>query len=221
MRTPTVTIINYEKGNLANVAKILNRCGAKALISATGPAGAREISRADALILPGVGSFADAMAYFEVHDLVGLLLERIRSGLPFLGICLGHQLLFASGDEGSPQGKHRPGLGILPGRVVRINAQTPTGERYKVPHVGWNQVDTSSSTPCPLFAGIPSGSNFYFTHSYVVEPSDPAVVAATTTYADTFASAVCQDNVFGLQFHPEKSARLGARLLANFVELAR
>ncbi|MDR1016525.1 MAG: imidazole glycerol phosphate synthase subunit HisH [Coriobacteriales bacterium] len=233
MFSPHVTVINYRKGNLTNVARMLRAAGASAEIS-SGSDQARaihQIKNADALVLPGVGSFADAMGFLDSFDLSTLLRQRITEGLPFLGICLGLQLLFESGEEGGVGGTSPQGLGVLPGHAALLAKQDRSGHSYKVPHVGWNQVcytgladgssASSGAATAHLFKGIPDQSNFYFTHSYVVCPDDRALVVGETDYSCHFVSAVAKDTLFGVQFHPEKSARLGAQLLNNFVEIVR
>jgi glutamine amidotransferase len=200
-----ITIVDYGMGNLRSVQKGFEKLGHSALITSDKAA----VRQADRLVLPGVGASADAMRELIARDLVEPLREFAGSGKPFLGICLGLQLLFEVGHEG---GRHE-GLGILPGEVVRF---APRPE-YKVPHMGWNQVDLRR--PAALLEGIPDGAYMYFVHSYYAVPSDTALVAAETCYPDPFAAVVGRDNVFATQFHPEKSQSHGLRLLKNFAEL--
>lgn len=199
-----LTIVDYGAGNLRNVLMAFRRLGVAAKVTAE----ARAIRRATALVLPGVGAFGDGINALRARGLEDSLVAALRAGVPFLGICLGLQLLFEASEE---LGEHR-GLGILAGRVRRF----PPGLR--VPHMGWNQVQ--QQRPIPLWQGIPDGSYAYFVHSYYVAPEDPAVIAATTEYGITFVSAVAQGNLYAIQFHPEKSQDVGERLLHNFARLA-
>lgn len=233
---PNIVVIDYHKGNLASVARGLVQAGAEAVVS-DDPA---VIAAAEGMILPGVGSFYDAIAFMAQSGQAVAVREALAAGAPFLGICLGQQLLFERGDEGVPtdapclaaadsQGSNlQPGdvfeaegkrwvrgLGILRGGCTRLD-----GSRLKVPHVGWNQVHpTEAGTATPLLAGFPEGANMYFTHSYVVEGADPADVAARTHYVSSFPSVVARGTVFGCQFHPEKSSGRGLDILRNFVRI--
>jgi len=208
---PNIVIIDYGMGNLRNVQKAFEHIGVWAHVSSR----AQDLAQADALVLPGVGAFGDAMVHLTQGGLVGPIRQSVSEGKPFLGICLGLQLLF---DESEEMGTHR-GLGILPGRVVRF---VPG---LKVPHIGWNQLqfvahraggDAARRSPSPLLDGIPDGSYAYFVHSYHAVAEDPACILATTDYGIAFASVVQQGNVFGAQPHPEKSQEVGLRLLRNF-----
>ncbi|MDR1358820.1 MAG: imidazole glycerol phosphate synthase subunit HisH [Coriobacteriales bacterium] len=210
----TVLVVDYSKGNLRSVQKGLELAGAHAVISAD----AEAIRSADALVLPGVGSFADASEVMLATGQMQALRERIHAGVPFLGICLGMQLLFEYGNEGMPEGAWAEGLGILSGRCTRIASTSSRGTSYKIPHVGWNQVLQGAN---PLFDGIADGSHFYFTHSYGCNPADATDVVATVTHARTMPAAVCKDRAFGVQFHPEKSSDTGLAVMRNFVRLAR
>src|SRR5262249_32708893 len=163
------------------------------------------------VVLPGVGAFCDAIAALRQRKLAEPIRAAIERGKPFLGICLGLQMLFEKGFE---DGVHE-GLGVLPGEVVRFNVPP----QYKVPHMGWNEVRIRRRSP--ILQGIEDGSHFYFVHSYYVVPRDPAVIATETDYAAPFCSSIWRDNVFATQFHPEKSQAAGLRLLKNFAELAR
>jgi glutamine amidotransferase len=198
-----IGIIDYGMGNLRNVQKAFEHIGIPAHISALpGSLGA-----ADGLVLPGVGAFGDAMDNLRVGDLVALIQERVAAGVPFLGICLGMQLLFESSTE---MGQHQ-GLSILAGQVVRFSGD------LKVPHIGWNQLDIASNrVQDPILRGIPDHSYAYFVHSYHVVPAEPACILTTTDYGTDFASMVGHGNVYGAQFHPEKSQEIGLRLLQNF-----
>lgn len=213
-----IAVVDYHKGNLKSVERGLITVGAEAQITAD-PA---VIAQADAVVLPGVGAFADAMAGMSELGQVDAILERIAAGAPFLGICLGQQLLFAGGSEGAPDGETVPGLGLLPGIADRLPNHDEAGTLYKIPHVGWNSIEAPGAAPGdafanPLFAGIPQGEHFYFTHSYVA-PESP-YTAAVTTHSTTFPSAVWKDNVFGVQFHPEKSSDAGLHVLRNFAAI--
>lgn len=200
-----VLVIDYHMGNLASVARALEECGAEACISRR-PADLENVSR---FVLPGVGAFGDAMTNLRelgwIEKIHGALEQP---GVAMLGICLGMQLLATKGFEGG----ENAGLGVIPGTVRRIEADAPT---TRIPHVGWNEVDALQ--PDPLFREIPQGTDFYFVHSYHFSPDDSANVIARTDYSGGFASAVRRGNVFGVQFHPEKSSRPGFQLLRNFL----
>jgi imidazole glycerol-phosphate synthase subunit HisH len=200
-----IVIVDYQMGNLRSVQKAFERVGFSATISSD-PA---RITQAEKLVLPGVGAFGDAMAELRQRDLIDPVCEVIRSGRPFLGICLGLQLLFDVSYEG---GEHQ-GLGILPGKVLRFELP----EAYKVPHMGWNQALLRRRAP--ILSGIDEGTHFYFVHSYYAVPDDPDVVAIEAEYARPFCAMVWRDNLFATQFHPEKSQQQGLRLLRNFAEL--
>ncbi len=199
-----LTILDYGAGNLRNVVMAFRRLGVAAEVTAE----ARAIRRATALVLPGVGAFGDGINALRALGLEESLVAALRDGVPFLGICLGLQLLFEVSEE---MGEHR-GLGLLAGRVRRF----PPGLR--VPHMGWNQIQQKRAIP--LWQGIPDGSYAYFVHSFYVAPEDASVVAATTEYGITFVSAVAQGNLYAIQFHPEKSQDVGERLLRNFARMA-
>ena len=208
-----IAVVDYHKGNLKSVERGLIGVGADARITDD----AAEIARADAIVLPGVGAFADAAAAMNELGQMQLLRERIEAGVPFLGICLGLHLMFEGGDEHA-QGAPTPGMGILPGIVSALPKVDSAGTAYKIPHVGWNSVEYAGGLSA-LFDGIPDGEFFYFTHSFAVPQSSATI--ATTTHSVAFPCAVqVADRAFGVQFHPEKSSDAGARLLANFVKLA-
>jgi glutamine amidotransferase len=200
-----IQIVDYGMGNLRSVQKAFEKLSVAAEIC-TNPA---DIRSCEKLVLPGVGAFRDAIAELRRQGFVEPIQAHIATGKPFLGICLGLQLLF---DVSHEDGKWE-GLGILPGKVVRFSEDT----ELKVPHMGWNRVAAASG--CPLFAGIPPDSFFYFVHSYYVVADDAGVVAGRTEYGQTFTSVVQRGNMFATQFHPEKSQQLGLRLLANFADL--
>ena len=208
-----IAVIDYCKGNLKSVERGLCGVGADAYITAD----PQMIRSADALVLPGVGSFADAARTMIETGQMDAIKDALAQGKPFLGICLGQHLLFAGGTEHAGEEGTLPGLGVIEGIADKMPAQDETGLTYKIPHVGWNSVEFTEDAN-PLFAGIPQGEHFYFTHSYIAPESDATI--ATTTHSVTFPSAVqVGDRVFGVQFHPEKSSDAGARLLKNFVDL--
>lgn len=207
-----IVVVDYHKGNLSSVERGLTEVGGTALVSDDPQA----IRAASAIVLPGVGSFGDAAAYLRESGEGEAILDAIGRGVPFLGICLGLQLLFERGSE-TGDGSWAEGLGVLAGSATRLESS-----RLKVPHVGWDQLDlTDHGRACPLLAGVAEGAHVYFTHSYALaDDVDSAFVAARTHYARSFASAVWRDHVFGVQFHPEKSSAVGRGILANFVRLA-
>ncbi len=200
-----IAIIDYQMGNLRSVQKGFEKVGHQATITSDPD----ELRKADKVVLPGVGAFADAMAELERRHLIEPIRHAVASGKPFLGICLGLQLLF---DVGYENGRHQ-GLGILPGECVRFELPS----EYKVPHMGWNQLMIRRRAP--LLAGLDEGTHFYFVHSYYVVPRDPAIVAAEANYAAPFCAMIWRDNLMATQFHPEKSQRHGLRMLKNFAEL--
>jgi len=200
-----IAIIDYGMGNLRSVQKGFERVGHAATIT-NDP---HVVAKADHVVLPGVGAFADAIAELRRRDLVEPVREAIASGKPFLGICLGLQMLF---DRGYEDGCHE-GLGVLAGEVVRF--QVPP--EYKVPHMGWNELSIVRRPP--MLAGIEEGTHFYFVHSYYVAPADSSVIAAQASYPEPFTAMVWRDNLVATQFHPEKSQAHGLRLLKNFAEM--
>jgi len=197
-----IAVIDYGMGNLRSVHKALEKLGFAVEVTSDPD----KVVQAERVVLPGVGAFADAARNLRSSGMNEAISEVVRAGKPFLGICLGLQLLFSESEE---DGLHR-GLDIIPGRVTRL----PSIE--KVPHMGWNQV--SYCQKVPLFDGIPDQSYFYFVHSYYVVPYDEKVKAATSDHGITFTCAVVDGNVFATQFHPEKSSTLGLKLLKNFGE---
>lgn len=205
MRPRMIGMVDYGMGNLRSVEKALERAGGE-VIRLTDAAG---MDRVDRLVVPGQGAFRDFVAHLESSGLRQGIMDWLRSGRPFLGICLGQQALFQTSFE---NGEHR-GLGYFAGTVDRLEA----GD-LKIPQIGWNQV-RFVRPECPLFAGIQDGAYFYFDHSFRPRPADADVVAGTTTYGETFSSVVWRDRCFAVQFHPEKSQRVGIHMLSNFVSL--
>lgn len=204
-RARSLYIVDYGSGNLRSVQKAFEHVGVEAVVGSD----PRDMARAGGLVLPGVGAFGAAMEHLEEKGLIGPLVDRIDAGIPFLGVCLGLQLLF----EGSEEDPGVKGLGLVRGDV---RALPPT---VKVPHIGWNQVEACVSSD--LMDGIPDGSAFYFVHGYAVVPRAPRDVLAFTEYDGVnFVSAVEVDNVAAVQFHPEKSSTLGLRFYRNFARWA-
>ena len=209
----TVALIDYGSGNLRSAEKALARAaqergtGHEIIVTAD----AAVAAKAERIVLPGVGAFADCMyGLTALPGMVEALNDAVlKRGTPFLGICVGMQLMASVGRE---FGDHT-GLGWIPGEVVRM---TPSDPATKIPHMGWNELVVTR--PHPLFAGLPSGTHAYFVHSYVIRPADPGHVLATTDYSGAFAAAVGRDNIAGTQFHPEKSQAAGLTLLGNFLE---
>jgi len=205
-----IAIVDYGMGNLRSVQKALERVNAAVEI-VTRP---DQIERADKVVLPGVGAFRDAVAHLRQQDLVEPLIAAARSGRPFLGICLGLQLLF----DVSYEGGEYTGLGVIPGKVVRFDfLDLPDGRDLKVPHMGWNQLVWDE--PCPLMQGLQSPTHFYFVHSYYVAPDDASVSFGRCTYGVPFTAMIWRDNLFATQFHPEKSQAAGLTILRNFAAL--
>lgn len=205
-----IAIIDYGMGNLRSVQKGFEKIGSEAIITAD----PQVILQADRVVLPGVGAFRDCMRNLENGGFVEPILKVIAEGRPFLGICVGMQLLFTDSVE---FGLYN-GLDVIPGHVLRFPDQmTVAGEKLKVPQMGWNQL--SFKRRPPAFNGIDDGSNVYFVHSYYVKPDDSGVIATTTDYGIEFCSSVWKDNVIATQFHPEKSQAIGLQILKNFAEL--
>jgi glutamine amidotransferase len=203
MSRASVTIVDYQMGNLRSVQKALEHVGAQATISNC----PKEIAKAERLILPGVGAFGDAMRELQARQLVQPIIDFIQRDKPFLGICLGLQLLFDESEEG---GLHR-GLGVIPGKVVKFDLP----RQFKVPHMGWNQV-TTEQADLPLLASLPQRPHFYFVHSYYVRPDDSRLCWLSCDYGGKFCAAIARGNLFATQFHPEKSQAAGLQLLKNF-----
>lgn len=203
----SIAILDYGMANLRSVQKAFEEVGAQARIVSQ----PKEIEQADRIVLPGVGAFQDAVRTLREKDLVGPVLRHIETGKPFLGICLGLQMLM---DVGYEDGEHR-GLGVIPGKCVRLEVDRDLG--LKVPHMGWNQLETKR--PSPLLRDLPAGCSVYFVHSYHVVPADDSAVATTTDYGRPFVSSIWRDNVVATQFHPEKSQKVGLQILANFARM--
>ena len=197
-------------GNLRSVQKGFEAVGAEAIITSD----PKKILSAKSVVLPGVGAFKECMANLEKLDLIDTVCQSAKSGKPFLGICLGLQLLFNQAEEFG----HVDGLGILPGKVVGFKSViSDADEPLKIPHMGWNTVRVLPGNP--LFHSVADESYFYFVHSYYVVPQDPTIVATTTFYGTDFTSGVQHENIHAFQFHPEKSQRLGLTILKNFSNL--
>lgn len=200
-----ITIVDYGMGNLRSVQKAFETLGVDAKVTSR----PQEVAEATKLVLPGVGAFRDAIAELKRQDLVQPILEHVAAEKPFLGICLGLQLLFdISYEDGEWEG-----LGIVPGEVVRFR-DVPG---FKVPHMGWNQLQVVGEPA--VLAGIPKDAHFYFVHSYYVVPKDPGVIAAKTDYIDPVTAMIQRGNLMATQFHPEKSQQVGLKLLKNFAAL--
>lgn len=197
-------IIDYDAGNIESVRKALQYLGEEPVLTRKG----EEILQADRIILPGVGAFGDAMEKLSHYGLTEVLKNAVKQGIPFLGICLGMQLLFEFSEE-SPGVK---GLALLPGRILRI----PSGEGIKIPHIGWNSLSYPSQGT--LFDGIREEAYVYFVHSYYLKAEDETIVKAVTDYGVPIHAAVEKDNLFGCQFHPEKSSETGLKILKNFLD---
>lgn len=203
-----IALIDYGAGNLRSVYKALKFLGADVQI-VTKP---EETNAAHAMVLPGVGAFDDCIQALDKQQMLQSARDFIKSGRPFLGICVGYQALFEKSEEFNSCAL---GLNVFGGKVVRF----PENTGIKIPQIGWNQV-WQKRPGCPLYKDIPDGSHFYFVHSFYPQPADPAIVATTTDYGIDFTSSVWRDNVYATQFHPEKSQKAGLQLLKNFIELA-
>ena len=200
-----IAIIDYDAGNIKSVEKALLHLGQEAAVTRD----AEAILGADGVILPGVGAFGDAMEKLQAYGLVDVIHRCVESGKPFLGICLGLQLMFSQSDESAGV----EGLGILPGRILRI----PPAPGLKIPHIGWNSLEISPDSR--LFRGIAQGSYVYFVHSYYLQAEDEKIVSASAEYGVHIHAAVERGNVFACQFHPEKSGDIGLKILSNFMSL--
>lgn len=200
-----IAIVDYDMGNLKSVQKAFEAVGHRAAVTRD----PKVITDASHVVLPGVGAFGDCMRNLERYGLVEPVTKAIAAGKPFLGICLGFQLLFTESEE---FGMHR-GLGVIPGKVVRFSSNGSSAH-LKVPHMGWNSIAIGNRPP--VLEGVPDGAFMYFVHSYYVVPDDRAVVCTMTDYGTSFASSIARDNIFACQFHPEKSQQEGLRIIRNF-----
>lgn len=200
-----IAIIDYDAGNLKSVEKALKLLGEESIITRD----YHSIRKADKVILPGVGAFGMAMENLKKYELDKVIHEVCAEGTPFLGICLGLQLMF----DGSEESEGVEGLGLLPGDIVRI----PDKEGLKIPHIGWNSLDLRNDGR--LFAGLEEHPYVYFVHSYYLKAKEPGIVKATTEYSTTIHASVEKDNIFACQFHPEKSSRVGLTILKNFAAI--
>lgn len=201
-----IAIIDYDAGNIKSVEKAIAYLGEQVIVTRD----REKILHSNKVILPGVGAFGDAMAKLEEYQLIPVIHEVIEKGIPFLGICLGMQLLFSSSEESEGV----PGLGILPGKIKRF----PEQEGLKIPHMGWNDIKVKENSR--LFQGLPEEPYVYFVHSYYLEAEEEEVVGATAEYGIPFHAAVEKGNLFACQFHPEKSAEVGLKILDNFIHLS-
>ncbi|RPI01066.1 MAG: imidazole glycerol phosphate synthase subunit HisH [Calditrichaeota bacterium] len=198
-----IAVIDYGAGNLRSVEKALEKCGAQVVVTSN----AEDVLNADKIVFPGVGAFGKASELLQMLGFFEVIKKVIDQSKPFLGICLGMQLLFDSSEE-NPQAT---GIGIFKGSVRRFP------HSLKVPHLGWNELTFVRS--CPLWREVPDQSSFYFAHSYFVDPEERDIIVAETDYFGSVPAAVCRGNIFGIQAHPEKSQRLGLQILRNFVQL--
>lgn len=207
-----ISIIDYGMGNLRSVQKAFEKTGCSADIITT----AQQIDDGQALVLPGVGAFRKCYENLDRQGLIGAIVKSIHAGKPFLGICLGLQILFSESEEFGVC----PGLDIIKGRVIRFpsGGREAGGRLLKIPHMGWNSLEIKKQAP--HLTDIPAGAHFYFVHSYYVAPEDSSAVATTTDYGVEFVSSIWQDNIFACQFHPEKSQAVGLKLLKNFTDFA-
>lgn len=201
---PVIAVVDYDMGNLHSACKGLENAGATPRVTDS----PTDIERADAVVLPGVGAFDPAVQHLRSRNLEEPIKRAIASGKPFLGICLGLQILFDSSEEGT-----EPGLGIVPGKVRRFRPEPG----ITIPHMGWNQLEFTQSD-CSLWKHLPSNPHVYFVHSYYVDPIDPSIRAATVTHgSQTVTAAIARHNMMAVQFHPEKSSTIGLQILSNFV----
>lgn len=203
---PEIAVVDYGAGNLRSVGKALERSGLKAVVTGDPEA----LLRAQAVVLPGVGAFADGMGALRARGLDEAVVAATRAGRPYLGLCLGLQVLF---EESTEHGVN-PGLGLLRGRVEAFPERDTDGSPLRVPHIGWNRVHFQGEHP--MLEGLPEEDDFYFVHGYRAVPQDPDAVVGTTTYGGDFAAAVAGEGLFAVQFHPEKSQWAGKRLLDAF-----
>ena len=199
-----IAVIDYGMGNLRSVEKALQSVGGDARVTSS----PSDIASAERIVLPGVGAFKCAMEELRQRDLITPILDGFKKNKPYLGICLGLQLLLSESEEAPGT----PGLGLIPGRVRRFSTNG-----IKVPHMGWNSIKIKKDG-CPLLTGISDADHFYFVHSYYADPEEKTLVTASTQYGCEFASMIWKDNIFAMQFHPEKSQGIGLKVLENFVK---
>ena len=202
-----ITIIDYGMGNLRSVQKAFELFCSKVKVSSS----FKDILAADKVILPGVGAFGKAMEELEKRSLINVIKEIIEKGKPFLGICLGYQLLFSESEESEKQ----KGLDILKGSVKKFKSK----DGLKIPHMGWNKINTKPKKNSNILNGVPDESYMYFVHSYFVKPDDKKIVICKTDYGQNFASGIQKDNIYAFQFHPEKSQGVGLKIVENFVNI--
>ena len=203
-----IALLDYGAGNLRSVEKALRFVGGDVELVQS-PDGMKDAS---AVVLPGVGAFDDCVNAMQRQELLAASRKFIETGRPFLGICVGYQAMFERSEEFDSRAA---GLGLFAGSVVRF----PDGQGLKIPQIGWNQIEIDQPD-CPLFEGVENGSHVYFVHSFYPQPEDDSIAACRTTYGVEFASAIWRDNVYATQFHPEKSQKVGLKILENFVKLA-
>lgn len=201
-----IVVIDYGMGNLRSVAKAFEMCGSKPLITDS----PKQILKADKIVLPGVGAFSAAMRELKKRKLISPLKQKLVEGTPYLGLCLGLQLLFEESEEKEGERQAPKGLGVIEGKVVQFKTT------LKIPHMGWNTVEFKQKNN-PIFKGIKDKTYFYFVHSFYVVPKDKRCVAATTCYGNTFCSSIQKGNIFATQFHPEKSQAIGLKIIKNFI----
>ena len=203
-----IALLDYGAGNLRSVEKALRFVGGDVRLVQS----PEEMKDASAVVLPGVGAFDDCVNAMQRQELLAASRDFIKTGRPFLGICVGYQAMFERSEEFN---SHAAGLGLFAGSVVRF----PAGQGVKIPQIGWNQIEIVKPE-CPIFKGVENGSHVYFVHSFYPQPEDDSIAACRTSYGVEFASAIWRDNVFATQFHPEKSQKVGLTILENFVKLA-
>jgi glutamine amidotransferase len=211
--TKTVLVLDYGMGNLRSVAQAVMAAAQDQGVNVVVGCEPRQVREADRIVLPGQGAMRDCMAHFAASGAQQAVLDEVAQGKPMMGVCVGMQMLLQHSEE-----QDTPGLGLFEGQVRRFRLEgrlQPDGSRYKVPQMGWNRVDIAR--PHPVWAGVASGSHFYFVHSFYAEPANAAEVAATTSYGEPFACAIARANIFATQFHPEKSAADGLTLYRNFL----
>ena len=206
-----IAVVDYGMGNLRSVSKALEKLGAEVSVTSD----PENLRKADKVVLPGVGAFGDAVCELRKRNLIKPIKDSVEKGKPFLGVCLGLQLLFRSSEEDAKS----PGLGILEGKVIRFPKQDPQGASLKVPHMGWNEVRLQNKEQSTFLSQVKDASYFYFVHSYYAVPEDRSVIHGVSEYGVSFPSIIGRRNVWATQFHPEKSQEEGLKILANFVKM--